>query len=753
MASASRPRPRRPRNSRRPLWCLTVSSSLLVATPVLLQAQNAAAPQAPAPQAQGQQDPAQLWSDFNHYVLIARPDLAAAAAERLNAVELPALLAAVEGNEQYKNYQSTLERAQRIEELEGPARQLETRIQQARFEVARAPERIGKDIEQLPEGGRPYRNAVARLREAGQFAAPQLVATLVDPGKARLHPYVMSAAVAVGQPVARPLAVALPKLPPAQQAQIAQVLAEIGYPLPALPYLKMVLENQQTDPGARSAVERAYNILLDRSDLPRDLSAAELFLVAGEGYYTQGSRGETVAGYDRGQDAGILWEYDVRTGLVPVPVPGPIYADALAMKAARQALQLQPNLDQALSLYLMANLRRENRLPEGAQDPSYGDTMQPAPFYAMLAGPVRQHDVLARALRDMDAALALDAIDALGKTAGTNALIGQGGAQQPLLRALSFPDRLVRFRAAQALANARPESEFPGAERVVPVLSEAIRPGSTRYALVLASTQERANELLANVGDQGYEAFGGTDLGAARGDINARPAVDLVVIDLDAERTGALLRETQADYKLGTVPIVAVVGNDRMLTLNETFANETRLTVTAETGDAQTLGSAIEQALAATGAAEQSEEQRLALAVEALDELYEVGIGRSVYDVAVAEPALVAALQDDRDEVVTKAGQVLALIGTPTAQEALGRAAIETGGEVQVSLLDSLGVSASHHGNKLPEVLTNDLLKLVQESTGETAIAAARAHGALSLPTSNAVQLIATTGAPAPAAR
>src|SRR3712207_9269932 len=38
-----------------------------------------------------------------------------------------------------------------------------------------------------------------------------------------------------------------------------------------------------------------------------------------------------------------------------------------------------------------------------------------------------------------------------------------------------------------------------------------------------------------------------------------------------------------------------------------------------------------------------------------------------------------------------------------------------------------------------PEV-TDGLLRLVQESTGETAIAAARAHGALTLPTANAVQ-------------
>src|SRR5690606_12794146 len=123
------------------------------------------------------------------------------------------------------------------------------------------------------------------------------------------------------------------------------------------------------------------------------------------------------------------------------------------------------------------------RLPEGERDPSYGQNMRQPSFYAMIAGPLRLQDVLSKALADRDPALAVDAIDALARTAGTNALINRGAGVQPLLRALQFPDRRVRYHAALALGQALPENDYEGSQRVVPVLAEAIRQTANRYAM------------------------------------------------------------------------------------------------------------------------------------------------------------------------------------------------------------------------------------------------------------------------------
>ena len=144
-------------------------------------------------------------------------------------------------------------------------------------------------------------------------------------------------------------------------------------------------------------------------------------------------------GYDTATDRGVSWYYDPQLtvtgqpGLVPITVPGPVLGDVLAMQSARTALSLDPDLDAALSLYIMANLRRENRLPEGENDASYPASRRSPAFYAMAAGPRRLHDVLDIALTDSDADLALDAIAGLSATASLEAL-------QPLVRGLTYPD-------------------------------------------------------------------------------------------------------------------------------------------------------------------------------------------------------------------------------------------------------------------------------------------------------------------------
>lgn len=716
----------------RALACLVLALAVSLQAPVSAQV---------AGRQQRQLTPEQLWSAWNHYVLTARPELARGAAEALLQQADNAKLLEVVENSEYENWQAILSQAEKVEGLRETALQVGQRIQQARIGVSREPTRIESDIKLLPEGGRAYQNAVARLRGAGQFSVPQMLATLRDPGQARLHPYILRALVEMGQPVVAPLTRALAQLEPPTQAQVAQVLAETGYPMPSLPYLKQLVEKPNTDSNAKAAAQRAYDILENRSDLPKGMSSANLFLILGEAYYNQDTRGERLPGLDESAGQGIVWEYGERTGLVPVPVPQEIFGEVLAMNAAREALATQPNLDAALSLYLAANLRRENQLPEGTPDPSYPAEAQPASFYALLSGPVRIEDVLTRALRDQDAALALDAIDVLAKAAGTDVLISRG-ERQPLLRALSYPDQRVRFAAAQALANARPRQEFEGAFRVVPVLTEVIRPNNVRYALVLGGTQQRVNELLAAAGDQGFEAFGGTSLSAAADDLQARPNVDVIVADLDAGRMADLIQATREDYKLGSVPVVALVTRDRALSLQDAFRNERRLTISPETGDAQTLASAIEQAVGGAGGAAIAPEDQTTYALTSLEILRDIALRQTVYNVSDAEAALIAALKDERPEIVVAAGDVLALVDSQAAQQALAETALEQAGDVQNSLLASLASSGTHFGNKVTEAQLGDLLALVQESTGDTAIAAARAHGALTPPTQNAVQMI-----------
>ena len=63
-------------------------------------------------------------------------------------------------------------------------------------------------------------------------------------------------------------------------------------------------------------------------------------------------------------------------------------------------------------------------------------------------------------------------------------------------------------------------------------------------------------------------------------------------------------------------------------------------------------------------------------------------------------------------------------------------------GDLQIDILNALSVSATNYGNLLTPEQSEAMTKLVGESRGDLGEAAARAHGALSLPTSQAVKLI-----------
>ena len=441
-------------------------------------------------------DPASLWDDFNHYVRIARADLASAAGQSLlGTVDEQQLLDIIEASP-YEDYERTLLRASRMVEVEQTASDLAQQIRNAQISRSRDPVRINADIQKLGGDLRASLNAIDRLRAAGQYAAPHLLEVLLDDRQEPLHPHVLAAMGAIGRPLVYPLSVALPHLEPVPMGQVARVLAEIGYP-ESLPALKQALEDNNTDPTAKMIIQAAYEKLTQR--VPPSATSAELYLMLSHKWYQMSTDSPVIPQVDPDTDTGAVWTYDDEAGLVPIEVPGAIFGDVLAMQAARSALALDPRMDQALSLWLMGNLRRENRLPEGATDLSYSKQFHPPQFYLEMAGPPRQHDVLNRALDDNDPDLALDAIHALAATAGTEALMRQEGGVGPLLRAVSYPDRRVRFSAAFAITNARPVEDFPGSHRVVPVLAEAVRQSTVQYALVLAKEQDAVNLLVSTL--------------------------------------------------------------------------------------------------------------------------------------------------------------------------------------------------------------------------------------------------------------
>lgn len=690
------------------------------------------------------QDSALLWEDFNHYVRIARPELAKAAAiALLNQVDRQKLLDIVEASD-YEDYEHTLQRASRIDSVSETSKQLGNSIQAARIERSREPKRILDDIKKLAKGTRANVNATERLKAAGQFAAPYLLADLLDERQKKRHAMVLSAMVAVGRPMVYPLSVTLRHLEPVPLGQTAQVLAEIGYP-EAMPYLKEVLENTRLNPTTQSVVQSAYDRLATTTTVSVYATAAGLLLELGWQHYTAGTNDTVLAGFDPSTGTGLIWEYDREAGLISIAVPGIVYGDVLAMRSAERALRLSPQLDAALSLWLMANLRRENRLPKGEQDKSYASSMHTPSFYLEMAGPLRQHDVLDRALSDSDVDLALDAIAALTATAGTEALINREGSTQPLLRALAYPDRRVRFNAAIAMTNARPRFSFPGSDLVVPVLAEAVRQSAERHAVVIGRDQTSLNTMMATARELEYKPLGGLTIDELANQINILSSIDLIVIQDSAIEVEAIYRQTSSDYRLATVPILGVVTPLDKIELGRRLPYSKRLVLVEHPADVETLRKTFKRASQVNKGQPITKLESRRFALTALAQLRQIAANTSsVYNGTDAQPTLIQALKDTRPEIAAKSAGVLSLIDNPDAQRAIADAALSAShpNNLRVDLLESLSESARLFKNYLSDIQLAKLLRLVETARGDLVNAAAQAHGALTLPTSDVVQLI-----------
>lgn len=697
---------------------------------------------------------AQQWADLIHYIRVARFDLAVSNGEAiLQASANPAaLLKVVESSIYAKDYEKTLlraryakssEQADLAKQLNEVAQKMLAMLEQAQKTVIRDPQRIRMAIERLDDGQRANINATRLLTEAAEFAAPLMVNVLLsrEPVDVQLRPFVIEAMVAVGRPMVSPLSESLLNLPRIQRQQVAGVLGRIGYPL-ALPYLKAVLEQENLDQATAKSMKQAFDQIATGRQVPTEASAAQLFLSLAEGYYAEQPSLLLLPDESVNQ----MWIADETGRLSSLSIPTPIFMDVMSMRSARRALQRQNDYSEALSMWVMANFRRENRLPAGVTDPSYPQSMQSPQFYANLAGPRHLHPVLSRALDDRDAELALDAIAALTATTGYGTLLSGQEPTQPILRALAYPDRRVRFEAAFAIAQARPTEAFPGSGRIVPILASAVRQTEQPVLLAIGPNIDEANALAGRLRSAGgYDVLSGTDLDAMSDQLEHVPGVNLLVVQGDAAKVMKTLQLASQNVRLQATPLLAVADSQQAILINRAHPDDPMVSVVNANAEDAAFAQAIAAAMSAAGGDSLSADQAAAYAMRALELLRDAKLtGSPVLKVALAQGAMIEALRDARLPIAEAAGKVLALLDSAQAQSSLADVCLDQAADplLRTNLLKSLAVNAKRYGSRLSDHQGRKLLELVGSSTGPLADAAAEAHGALNMPTDSGVQLI-----------
>ena len=136
-----------------------------------------------------------------------------------------------------------------------------------------------------------------------------------------------------------------------------------------------------------------------------------------------------------------------------------------------------------------------------------------------------------------------------------------------------------------------------------------------------------------------------------------------------------MYHDASRNYKLAGAPILAVVTATAQDELNMQIRDQTRFRAVLEGSGAELRGAVEATAKSAVGKPI-TKEQAAEYATTALQLLRDIATSQStVYNVADAQPALIQALDDQREQIVILAGQVLELIDSGDAQMAIAAAA------------------------------------------------------------------------------
>lgn len=697
-----------------------------------------------------------LWDNFLHYILIARPDLARSYGQAIidakpdprNVYSL-----SVKPDKDRDECTTILARGRSLKDL-GPIVDkiialIDTGARASRMD----PAEIARWIKMLGGTPRQFLEATDRLVAAGEYAVPQMINKLTDvKTPALLRERIVTVmprlggrkqGVATRVSVVRALSVALATKDPATKEVICRTLGKIGYPQ-AAPYLKELVEQKDLMGRTQNAALGALSSCAGRVALAKP--TAELFYDLALKYYNR----EESSNPDSRYDTANVWYWQEGLGLTYKPVPCAIFNEVYAMQSARKALAHDADFDPAVVIWLAANLRKEANL-KGAKDPTHRPGQPGAKFTALAGGAKYLQRVLAMAMTDGDVPVALAAIEALERTTGAKNLVDTvAGGAQPLVAALTYPSRNVRYLAAEALAKARPQKRFPGWHLVVPVLTEALRATGTPTAVLTDPNLEHANKVKDLLRGCGCNVIDNASFAKAIQAARAGGGLDLIVLasNMTNPKVADAVASLRSEAVFSRTPVIVVAGAADVAGMRVLAKNDSLVVVVrADALDAATMAGAIKAASAkASGAAAMSEAQAAEWSIRAAACLQLLATTNNpVYDLTAATKSLTAALGDKRDDVRIAAAEALAQFSAAEAQRAVAALAVdaEASEQVRVAAYAALSASVRRFGNQLTEKQVKAVIEDVM-SKGSLNIrdAAAQALGALALPSEKIKELI-----------
>jgi hypothetical protein len=367
----------------------------------------------------------------------------------------------------------------------------------------------------------------------------------------------------------------------------------------------------------------------------------------------------------------------------------------------------------------------------------------------LAAGPRYAHLVLQRGVHDRDSAVALGAIEGLRVTAGPSSLVGTEDYKQPLVQALAFPDLVVRIRAALALGAALPKEPFADSQFVIPVLAKALTLTGREQVLVIDADENNLNRIMDAIRDTGRDVIGDTDfykaMDRARTEFHGLTAMVVSTDVADPSLTTAL-SHFRSEFMFAKTPVVLLTKPRHSLLAEQVAAADPFIEPVDADADSGALESALGRAQARAGLAQLDANLAIELALESAETLRRIAVdGRTVYRLDGAEPALIAAIASNNEDLQTAVVSVLALAPTSIAQRTIALLGLDPAqtDSLRVAAFNALAESAKNHGHLLEDGAVAALVEIARDDPDLVIrTAASEALGALNLASNKASEII-----------
>jgi len=504
--------------------------------------------------------------------------------------------------------------------------------QQEEVRLRRDPAYIEALADGLQRTPTERRSAMYELKQVGERAVPVLFSRLVGAASAEERLNVKLALAYMGTQAVAPLLEALQVKDDQVRQEVVRLLGQ-SHDLRALAALKVIQEDDHQPRTVRSAAKWALGNVLEGAD---ERTAAEYYFELGELYYYRSP--EVQPGYFEAQVPLWRWDADTQT-IVSTEVSRQDFYIERCKECCYDGLAVAP-ADTALRELLVSVYFVEKQAK--GEDAEAGLDQRIRLLLSSGGKPVLLAS-LRRQMQDDKPGLALAIIEVLRPVMAGEGLAEaqQTVAGNALLEALEFPDQVLNFFAAEALAEAAPVEGFELQERVVPYLVWGLLWGSeVKTALVVSADRPLLNAFVGHLRALGCKVREATSLAEAVEVSRGLPGPSLVVADaaVMAELRPALLEDFRTRFVCRVA--VAEAGSETRVVEGRPEAR-----VAADIDEAA-LAKVLEKLLTGAGVQTRLKVDRGAVALAAAQALAKLSRGGSVLDVAPASGALYLVMGD-----------------------------------------------------------------------------------------------------------